>query len=92
MLVHHFNSRSLFQDQTRRLFLFLHCRSIVSAAVRLNIVGPYGGQRLLTQLSERVDHAIDMYGGQSKVSFQTNPLLDLLQNHHDRLYSKLFNS
>ena len=32
---------------TRRLFLFTHARSLLSSAVRLNIVGPYLSQRLL---------------------------------------------
>ncbi|KAI8816144.1 UreF-domain-containing protein [Fimicolochytrium jonesii] len=34
-------------ERTEHLFLFLHVRSLLSAAIRLNLVGPYQGQQML---------------------------------------------
>ncbi|CAG8667232.1 3074_t:CDS:2, partial [Scutellospora calospora] len=36
-------------ERTQHLYLFLFARAILSAAVRLNIIGPYYSQRLLTE-------------------------------------------
>ncbi|TFK55627.1 hypothetical protein OE88DRAFT_1641482 [Heliocybe sulcata] len=38
---------SLSRERTRFLHLFLHARSLLSASVRLNTVGPYAAQQLL---------------------------------------------
>ncbi|GAA5969474.1 hypothetical protein JCM3765_006898 [Sporobolomyces pararoseus] len=34
-------------NRSLHLFLFLHARSILSSAVRLNVIGPYSAHRLL---------------------------------------------
>ncbi|GAA6021283.1 hypothetical protein JCM11491_005790 [Sporobolomyces phaffii] len=48
-------------DRALHLFLFLHARSILSSAVRLNVIGPYSAHRLLLwdvrDLVERVTAA-----------------------------------
>jgi urease accessory protein len=76
-----------------RLFLFLTLRSLISAAVRLNMVGPLEGQALQRRATA---YAETMVGISLSISpqdvTQTAPLLDLLQGGHDRLYSRLFQS
>ncbi|MFT3771640.1 MAG: urease accessory UreF family protein [Minicystis sp.] len=80
-------------DDAQKLFLFLHLRSLVSSAVRLNAIGPIGAQSLQHRLGEQ---ALRVWGrcralGPEDLA-QTSPLLDLFQGHHDRLYSRLFSS
>ncbi|KAJ3196098.1 hypothetical protein HK101_010119 [Irineochytrium annulatum] len=42
-------------DKMRYLLLFQHARALVSAAVRLNLLGPYAGQRTLLALRPNVE-------------------------------------
>ncbi|KAI8912541.1 hypothetical protein EDD86DRAFT_188456 [Gorgonomyces haynaldii] len=79
----------LSKAQTRSLFLYLHCRSIVSAAVRLNLVGPYAAQALLIDIQPYLDALL---AKEYDCAFQTGPLNDICQGIHDRLYSRIFNS
>jgi urease accessory protein len=68
-------------------------RGLVSAAVRLGIVGPLQGQTL--------QHGLAVYAQEllrrcepltlDEIA-QTAPLLDLWQANQDRLYSRLFQS
>ncbi|KAI9350818.1 hypothetical protein BDR26DRAFT_851568 [Obelidium mucronatum] len=44
--------------ETQRLFMFHHVRGLVSAAVRLNVVGPYEGQRMVVSLGSVVDSVL----------------------------------
>ncbi|KAI8374664.1 uncharacterized protein BYT42DRAFT_499375 [Radiomyces spectabilis] len=80
-------------DNTLHLWLYLFTRTIYSSAVRLNIVGPYEAQRLLLLSREPIEkitkHTKDI---SMDNCHQTNPLLDVCQGMHDRLYSRLFNS
>lgn len=80
-------------QRTARLFLFLNLRGLVSAAVRLGIVGPMEGQNLQWRLTPRAEVLVDV-GMQIGVTdaAQTAPLLDLMQGTQDRLYSRLFQS
>jgi urease accessory protein len=75
------------------LFLFIMLRDMISAAVRLNIVGPLAGQRLQYELAE---HLEQLSSGRTEQPWQeitqTAPLVELLQANHDRLYSRLFQS
>ncbi len=81
------------QGEGVRLVLFLHVRSLLSAAVRLGIIGPLEAQALqfdstvlLDQLAIRAaDRTLDQV-------VQTSPLHDLWQGAHDRLVSRLFQS
>lgn len=41
-------------DRGAHLHLFLHARGVLSAAVRMNIVGPYAAQQLLLHAVRRV--------------------------------------
>jgi urease accessory protein len=80
-------------DTAQQMFLFAVPRTILAAAVRLGVVGPYRAQRMQfdsLELQRRV-HAecADLTVEQI---CQTAPVLDVLQSTHDRLYSRLFQS
>ena len=76
-----------------RLFVFLHLRGVIAAAVRLNIVGPMEGQSLQFQFAETAEGIVQQGQGLTLADLaQTAPLLDLWQGAQDRLYSRLFQS
>ncbi|TPX42155.1 hypothetical protein SeMB42_g03746 [Synchytrium endobioticum] len=84
---------SLSRDKTLHLFLFLHARSMVSAAVRLNVVGPYQGQSILMDLQPHVSDVCQQVQDKKMDDIHSSaPVIDLLQGLHDNLYSRLFNS
>lgn len=80
-------------DTALAAYLFVDARSVFSAAIRLNVVGPIDAQARLTALQERVPDlvAISQTIGLDQIAAST-PLLDLVWDQHDRLYSKLFQS
>jgi urease accessory protein len=78
-------------EQTARLFVFTQLRSLISGAVRLNIVGPIEGQRVQHELTEACENCSVQFGRITLDEIcQTAPLLDLWQGTQDRLYSRLF--
>jgi len=87
------SSLGIAHDEAIRLFVFLHLRSAIAAAVRLNIVGPMEGQAIQFQLGEQAE-AVARRGTALTLDdlAQTAPLLDLWQGAQDRLYSRLFQS
>ncbi len=81
------------REMAVRLFFFNHLRSLMAAAVRLNIVGPMEAQTLQHRLSDRAEEVAVRCAHLSLDDIaQTAPLLDLWQGAHDRLYSRLFQS
>lgn len=82
----------LHQDAVR-LFVFLHLRSAVAAAVRLNVVGPMEGQVIQSQLCEEAENVVQRGSSMTLDDLaQTAPLLEIWQSAQDRLYSRLFQS
>jgi urease accessory protein len=81
------------RETTGRMFFFSQLRSILAAAVRLNIIGPMEAQILQQRAAIKAEQVL--IGCQS-LSLddlaQTSPLLDLWQGAQDRLYSRLFQS
>lgn len=79
------------RDTAVRLFFFNHHRSVLAAAVRLNIVGPMEAQVLQHRLSSLAE-AVALRSATFTLAdlAQTAPLLDLWQGAQDRLYSRLF--
>jgi urease accessory protein len=78
---------------TQRLFLYLGSRSVISAAVRLGVVGAYDAQQIQGTIGEEIDRTIERCGHLTPLEItQTAPLIDLRQATHDRLYSRLFQS
>lgn len=80
-------------DKAQRMSLFLACRGVLAAAVRLGIVGPYRAQRLQHDAMPDMQAVLARCGMRDESSLaQAAPVLDLLQSAHDRLYSRLFQS
>ncbi|GBB88876.1 hypothetical protein RclHR1_01550010 [Rhizophagus clarus] len=80
-------------ERAQHLFLFFFSRAALSAAVRLNVVGPYYAQRILTECHSYVETSLEKTCNiKANDAVQTSPILDILQGRHDRLYSRLFNS
>ncbi len=79
--------------QAAAMYLFMTLRSLISAAVRLGIVGPLEAQRLQHQLSPHVQRMMQRFADTPlDMIAQTAPLIDVVQGMHDRLYSRLFQS
>jgi urease accessory protein len=77
------------------LFLFSHARTIISAAVRASVMGPYQAQAVLAsaELQDRVGGLVKE-GWDSSVedAGQSVPVMDLWVGRHEKLYSRIFNS
>ena len=79
--------------ETQRAFLFISCRTVAAAAVRLGVMGGYEAQELQRLLSGEIDSTIARCDALAPSDIaQTSPLADLCQSTHDRLYSRLFQS
>lgn len=78
------------EPDARLLFLYQQLRAVVSAAVRLGIVGPTRGQVIQHQLAEHTQLLAD--ATDDAETWQTMPVADILQAGQDRLYSRLFQS
>lgn len=94
-------------NQAANMFLYTVTRDIINAGVRMNLIGPIEGGHhihiLCIRLSLILDqicfgtHLLGCKSIPSKVlkprdAYQVAPLLEILANAHDRLYSRLFNS
>jgi urease accessory protein len=79
--------------EVQQMTLFLTCRGVLAAAVRLGLVGPYRAQRLQHVCATEIEAVLARCASldDSHIA-QTAPVLDLLQSTHDRLYSRLFQS
>jgi urease accessory protein len=81
------------RETTGRMFFFNQLRSVLAAAVRLNIVGPMEAQVLMHRLSAKAETVLKACERLTTNEIaQTAPLLDLWQGAQDRLYSRLFQS
>jgi urease accessory protein len=78
---------------TLRIFLYTSARDLISAAVRLNIVGALEAQSIQFELIEFTERlAAHCESLRSRDATQTASVLELLQGTHDRLYTRLFQS
>jgi urease accessory protein len=77
----------------QRVLLWTTARNVLSAAVRLGLLGTHEAQALLADLSPLLDEVHARCGelGVDALA-QPAPLADLIQGTHDRLYSRLFQS
>jgi urease accessory protein len=86
-------SLSVSRSTAKQLFAFHSMRTIVSAAVRLGIVGPMEAQSMQHRLAPR---AREMLASAEHCGIEdvanTAPLLEIWQATQDRLYSRLFQS
>jgi urease accessory protein len=80
-------------EQSTRAFLFITLRGLISAAVRLGVVGPLRGQQIQMTFAPRLEAlAEEAEKFDLESAAQINPLIELLSNTSDRLYSRLFQS
>ena len=94
-------------DRSLHLHLFLHARSLLSAAVRLNTIGPYASQQLLLHVIRPIVEAefgnvkeLRTYTGEEITRDEgvldgpatTWPLGEILASRHDFQHSRIFNS
>ena len=88
-----FRTLGLTRPSTQRVVLFGAARGVLSAAVRLGIVGSYEAQHMQQACGPWLERVAGECA-QLTVSdlAQTAPLIDLMQAGHDRLYSRLFQS
>ena len=79
--------------ETQELTLHLALRSVLSAAVRLGVVGPHEAQRLHHAHAGPLDQVLAACSelGPAEVA-QPAPHFELIGSLHDRLYSRLFQS
>ncbi|WP_242333214.1 MULTISPECIES: urease accessory protein UreF [Anaeromyxobacter] len=81
------------EEEAARLHLFLAARGIVSAGVRLGLCGPLEAQAALVRAGAVADAVLAATAGRPpEEAAAASPLLELLQSHQDRLYSRLFQS
>ncbi|KAF2824025.1 hypothetical protein CC86DRAFT_63119 [Ophiobolus disseminans] len=77
------------------LFLFSHARTVISAAVRASVMGPYQAQAVLasTELQDRIRGLVDEgWNRPVEDAGQSVPVMDLWVGRHEKLYSRIFNS
>jgi urease accessory protein len=95
-------------DRGAHLHLFLHARGVLSAAVRLNALGPYAAQQLLLHavqlivddtvtltarlVSGALHGEVDPENANERLPATTWPLGEILAARHDLLHSRIFNS
>lgn len=83
----------IFRTTTGRMFIFNQLRSVLAAAVRLNIAGPMEAQILQHCLATSTETILKTCETLTLDDLaQTSPLLDVWQGAQDRLYSRLFQS
>jgi urease accessory protein len=80
-------------DDAMRLYLYVSLRGIVSAAVRLGLVGPHEAQRLQSRHGPTLDEVLSACRSlRVDQAATTAPVLDVVGALHDRLYARLFQS
>jgi urease accessory protein len=77
----------------QQMTLFVAARSVLAAAVRLGLVGPYRAQQLQHGCAADIGAVLRRCASLDESQLaQSAPLIDVLQSSHDRLYSRLFQS
>lgn len=82
-------------ESTCYLFLLGHAKAVVSAAVRMGLVGPYQAQALLAaeETREAVRRGVERgMGVPVEEAAGGVPVLDVYLGRHEVLYSRVFNS
>jgi urease accessory protein len=81
----------LAREECQAAFLYQTARGLLSAAVRLGLVGPHEAQRMQVHAAPLLDEVLAACARLGpEDARQTAPLIELFANTHDRLYSRLF--
>uniref|UniRef100_A0A1D1Z6N3 Urease accessory protein UreF n=1 Tax=Anthurium amnicola TaxID=1678845 RepID=A0A1D1Z6N3_9ARAE len=78
-------------ETAQRAYLFMTMRDTISAATRLNLVGPLGASVLQHQIAQIAEKLLKKWMDcPVDEACQTTPLLDTIQGCHSYLFSRLF--
>lgn len=78
-------------ETSQRAYLFVTLRDVVSAATRLNLVGPMGASVMQHRIAVVAETVLDKWKDrEASEACQTSPLLDVVQGCHGYLFSRLF--
>lgn len=78
---------------TQQAYLFMTLRDLLSAATRLNLIGPLESASIQHRIFKVADGILKRHMNHSiEEAYQTAPLLDTVQGCHDYLFSRLFRS
>jgi urease accessory protein len=83
------------QQEMAYVYMLSHVKSLLSAAVRASVFGPYQAQKLVAsrEVQEGISAVIDReWGKDVEDAGQTVPVMDLWIGRHELLYSRIFNS
>ncbi|KAK8366648.1 hypothetical protein V6Z12_A02G133600 [Gossypium hirsutum] len=76
---------------SQRAYIFMTMRDVISAATRLNLVGPLGAAVLQHRVASVAESMVKKWMDRSvEDACQTAPLLDTIQGCHTYLFSRLF--
>jgi urease accessory protein len=88
-----FQALGLSRGTAHRVVLYGAARGVLSAAVRLGVVGGFEAQRIQYECTPLLERVAEQGAGIGLAGLaQTAPLIDLFQARHDLLYSRLFQS
>ncbi|KUF87939.1 Urease accessory protein UreF [Phytophthora nicotianae] len=80
-------------EPTQRMYLFMTTRDMLSAATRLNLVGPLEAAKLQFEMTPLLENVFQAKKNRVvEDSYSSAPVLDLVQAMHDQLYTRIFNS
>ncbi|KAJ3703901.1 hypothetical protein LUZ61_007606 [Rhynchospora tenuis] len=75
----------------QRAYIFMTMRDVLSAATRLNVVGPIAASVLQHEIASEAEEIVEKWRDRDvEDACQTNPLLDTVQGCHAYLFSRLF--
>lgn len=78
-------------ETTQRAYMFVTMRDVISAATRLNLIGPLAASVLQHQVAEDAERMVQKWKDRGvEEATQTSPLLDALQGCHAYMFSRLF--
>ncbi|KAL0884744.1 hypothetical protein Bca101_008725 [Brassica carinata] len=78
-------------ETSQRAYLFVTLRDVVSAATRLNLVGPMGASVMQHRIAVVAETVLEKWKDRDAgEACQTSPLLDVVQGCHGYLFSRLF--
>ncbi|GLE00666.1 hypothetical protein PINS_up009454 [Pythium insidiosum] len=80
-------------ETCQRMYLFYTLRDALSAATRLNLIGPMEATRVQFELAPVLEDVMTRKRNRRiDDSYSSAPVLDLIQAMHDQLYTRIFNS
>lgn len=78
-------------ETTQRAYMFVTMRDVISAATRLNLIGPLAASVLQHQVALDAEKMVQKWRDRDVTeASQTAPLLDALQGCHAYMFSRLF--